>query len=63
MGIIKRGNYQFFTWIGDHDNHVHVERDNRLILKWDIEKREVIKGCLTRKIKKILNELLEKELL
>lgn len=63
MGKIRRGNYQFFTWIGDHDHHVHVEQDGQLVLKWDIENRVVLKGYLTKRIRKILDELLKKGLL
>lgn len=35
MGKIRRGNYVFISWIGDHGNHVHVFKDRRLVVKWD----------------------------
>lgn len=38
MGKIKRGNYQFLTWIGDHDYHVHIYKDDVQVLKWDLQK-------------------------
>jgi hypothetical protein len=34
VGKIRRDNYVFLTWIGDHSpRHVHVYRDGKLILK------------------------------
>jgi hypothetical protein len=33
MSRIRRGNYVFVTWSGDHDpRHVHVYRGSRLVL-------------------------------
>ena len=58
MGKIKRGGYLFYTWAGDHDPwHVHVLRDGKEILKWNIEKRVVMRGKATRKIIKIIDAL------
>ena len=38
MSKIRRGGYVFLTWIGDHTpRHVHVYRDGKLIVKWDLE--------------------------
>jgi hypothetical protein len=35
---IRRGGYVFVTWIGDHPpRHVHVLRDDELILKWNLD--------------------------
>jgi len=34
MGKVRRGNYVFLTWKGDHSpRHVHVYRDSRLVVK------------------------------
>lgn len=63
MGKIKRGNYQFFTWIGDHGSHVHVHKDNRLILKYDLETKKAVGKRLPRRLRKFLEELIEKGLL
>jgi len=33
---IRCGGYIFFTWKGDHaPRHVHVYRDEKLVVKWD----------------------------
>ena len=46
-GKIRRGGYVFFTWKGDHPpRHVHVYRDGRLIVKWDLEERDAEKEGL-----------------
>ena len=38
MSIIRRGGYIFIAWIGDHSpRHIHVYRDEKLILKWDLD--------------------------
>ena len=45
MGKIRRGGYVFLTWKGDHSpRHVHVYRDGRLILKWNLETNEPMHG-------------------
>ena len=44
MGKIRRGNYVFVTWIGDHrPRHVHVYSDGKLIVTWDIEHGRAMK--------------------
>jgi len=58
MGKIRRGNYVFVFWIGDHPpRHVHVYRDGRLLLKWDLEHEEPMKGAVSQQILKYINEL------
>jgi hypothetical protein len=38
VGKIRRGNFIFVTWIGDHSpRHVHVYRDGKLVLKWNLD--------------------------
>ena len=50
MGKIRRGGYIFVTWKGDRSpRHVHVYRDGKLVLKWDLDNRELMKGKLVRK--------------
>lgn len=45
MAKIRRGNYVFLTWKGDHGpRHVHVYRDARLVLKWDLDANVPMKG-------------------
>ena len=60
MGKIRRGNYLFYFWIGDHGYHVHVFKDSKEVLKWDLDENKVIKGKVTKKILKII-EALRKE--
>lgn len=61
MGKIRRGNYVFITWKGDHSpRHVHVYRHGKLIVKWDLENRQAMKGSPTRRILELITEL-EKE--
>ncbi len=49
MGKVRRGGYVFFTWKGDHGpKHVHVYRDEKLVLKWDLENSKEMKGQATR---------------
>ncbi len=58
MGRIKRGNFIFVFWSGDHPpRHVHVYREGKLIVKWDLENDEPIKGQITRRILSYIREL------
>jgi hypothetical protein len=46
MPKIRRGGYVFLAWVGDHGpRHVHVYRDGRLIVKWDLENWRPMKGA------------------
>jgi protein-tyrosine phosphatase len=64
MGKIRRGGYVFLTWIGDHSPyHVHVYRDGRLVLKWDLENDVPMKGEATRRILDLIDELRNEGLL
>ncbi len=59
MGKIRRGGYVFITWLGDHDPwHVHVFKDGKEVLKWNLEAQVVIEGKITKKITKLIAELL-----
>jgi hypothetical protein len=61
MGKIRRGGYVFITWKGDHDpRHVHVLKNGRLVLKWNLEEKLVMKGTASRKVKRLI-ESLERE--
>ena len=58
MGKIRRGGYIFVTWKGDHSpRHVHVYRDGKLVLKWDLDNRELMKGKLVRKALDFIEDL------
>ena len=58
MGKIRRNNYVFLTWKGDHSpRHVHVYRDSKFVVKYDLENRQVMKGKITRALLTTINEL------
>ena len=58
MGKVRRGNYIFLTWKGDHSpRHVHVYRDGKLIVKWDLENWQPMKGTATKRLLRIIEEL------
>jgi len=60
VGKIRRGNYIFITWKGDHSpRHVHVYRDARFIVKWDLEAGVVMTGRATARIEELIRELQE----
>ena len=60
MGKIKRGNYIFISWIGDHTpKHVHVYRDKQFVMKWNLESNELIEGKMIKKVVKLIEELQE----
>jgi hypothetical protein len=42
---IRRGGYIFIARKSDHPpRHVHVYRNGRLVVKWDLENRTPMKG-------------------
>ena len=48
----------FVTWKGDHTpRHVHVYRDGKFILKWDLENRKAMKGEAPVGVIKLIGEL------
>ncbi len=58
MGKIRRSNYIFLTWIGDHSpRHVHVYRDSRMVVKWDLENWQPMKGSATNTLLKLIRQL------
>ncbi len=58
VGKYRRGGYVFITWIGDHPpRHVHVYRDGKLIVKWDLDNQKPMKGAATRRILELISEL------
>ena len=58
VGKYRRGGYVFITWIGDHPpRHVHVYRDGKLIVKWDLDNQKAMKGAATRRILELIREL------
>ncbi len=61
MGKIKRGNYLFISWKGDHSpRHVHIYKNGKLIAKWDLENFIIMEGEVSRRVLKIIKNLVEK---
>jgi len=60
VGRIRRGGYVFITWKGDHPpRHVHVFRDDVLVLKWDLERNGPITGRPMKRLVELIAELRE----
>jgi hypothetical protein len=57
---IRRGGYIFISWVGDHSpRHVHVYRDGKLVVKWDLDNWQAMKGKTTARITRLLREMVE----
>jgi len=62
--MIRRGNFVFLTWVGDYGPaHVHVFRDGRNVVKYDLENGQVVDGRLTRRVHRFIEKLREESLL
>ena len=60
MTKIRRGNFVFLTWTGDHGPaHVHVYRDGDLVVKWDLENWRAMKGQATGRILGLIRQLIK----
>ena len=58
MGKVRRGNYVFVTWKGDYSpRHVHVYKDGRLVVKWNLDDRLPMKGKATARLRQLIAEL------
>ncbi len=58
MVKVRRGNYVFLAWIGDHSpRHVHVYRNSNLVVKWDLENWLPMEGKANRKLLQLIEEL------
>lgn len=57
---IRRGGFIFVRWVGDHPPpHVHVFRDGKLVVKWDLERWQPMKGRAPARVVDLLRELVE----
>ena len=64
MGKIRRGNYVFIAWQGDHSpRHVHVYKDAKLIVKWDLDNCKAMKGRANKRVLELIRQLQKEELL
>ncbi len=60
MGKLRRGGFIFVAWKGDHPpRHVHVYRDGRLVVKWNLDDQVATKGGATDRVLRLIAELLE----
>jgi hypothetical protein len=58
MGKIKLGGYVFVSWSGDHlPRHVHVYKDGRLVLKYNLDQQLPMKGKASNKHLRLLSKL------
>ena len=61
MGKLRRGNFIFVTWKGDHGpHHVHVYGGRKLVVKWNLDDRVPMKGHAPARVLRLIAEL-EKE--
>jgi hypothetical protein len=64
VGKIRRGNFVFITWKGDHPpRHVHVYKDGKLLLKWNLDDRLPMKGKATARILELIEQLVKEGVL
>jgi hypothetical protein len=64
VGKIRRGNCVFIAWKGEHGpRHVHVHKDARLVVKWDLEANVAMKGRPTARVLALIDELKNEGLL
>ena len=60
MTKIKRDGFIFVTWIGDHPpKHVHIFKDGKLVVKWDLENCKEMKGTVNKKILSAIKKLIK----
>jgi hypothetical protein len=58
MGKVRRGNHVFLTWKGDHGpRHVHVYKDGKLVVKWDLDNWQPMKGRAPARVLQLIREL------
>ncbi len=58
MGKLRRGGYIFVSWKGDHSpRHVHVYRDGKLVVKWDLDNHKPMTGTAPRRVVELIREL------
>ena len=58
MPKVRRRGYVFIAWAGDHSpRHVHVYRNGRLVLKWDLDNARVMKGSVNGRLLAVIRQL------
>ena len=59
MGKVRRGGYVFMSWKSDHPpRHVHVYREGKLIVKWDLDNDKAMKGHASAAVRRLIQALL-----
>ncbi len=58
MGKVRRGGYIFISWKSDHPpRHVHVYRDGRLVVKWDLDNGTAMQGSAPPNVIELIRQL------
>jgi hypothetical protein len=58
MGKVRRGGYVFMSWKSDHPpRHVHVYREGKLIVKWDLDNEKPMKGVASAEVRRLIRAL------
>jgi hypothetical protein len=58
MRKVRRGGYVFVSWKSDHPpRHVHVYREGRLIVKWDLDNDKPMKGVASAEVRRLIRVL------
>jgi hypothetical protein len=58
VGKVRRGGYVFISWKSDHPpRHVHVYREGRLIVTWDLDNGRAMKGAISAEILELIRAL------
>ena len=64
MGRVRRGGFIFVWWKGDHaPRHVHVYREGKLVVKWDLDNWKAMKGAAPREVVELIAGLVSEGLL
>jgi len=64
MPKIRRGNYIFLAWKGDHGpRHVHVYREGKFVAKWNLEAECVMRGTVSTRVRALIRDLQREGLL
>ncbi len=57
-GQVSAGRIRLHHVEGDHPpRHVHVYRDRKLLVKWDLDNQKPMQGAATRRIVVLIDEL------
>lgn len=58
MPKIRRGGFIFLGWVGDHSpRHVHVYKDGKLVVKWDLDNWLPMKGDAPARVLRLIEQL------